>query len=222
MPWLPMYADENDLEALLAWLNDEQEIAFIVSNGHKKWIARKSLEKMEQGRYCLWHTPSGLLPLLAANSVIQKKLEQRGYFLWPKSSRPLPRLVTSILGFRRVVRDPWKGWTERLTGADPLVPYFGPGHPGVIWLNVRVEGRDPPGSLGMSSFEWIGNHYKCIGHAAPESTSKWWRRLKRRVEKIGAKVPRQGALDVPFGEISALPSAHRSILDGQKGELNPL
>ena len=124
MPWFPIYADEDDFQSILTWLNEEQDIAFIVSNGSKKWIAKKSIDRLEQGRNCLWHIPSGPLPLLQANP---NKPDQ-------------------------AVKNPWKGWKEKRTGANPTTPYFGAGHPGVIWLNVQPVGREADNSIGISSF----------------------------------------------------------------------
>ena len=64
------------------------------------------------------------------------------------------------------------------TGANPKVPYFGAGHPGVYWLNARTESTYNSDCLGLSSFEWIGNWYKAIGIEAHPATKKWWERLK--------------------------------------------
>jgi hypothetical protein len=40
-----------------------------------------------------------------------------------------------------VIEDPSVGWSEERTGADPTTPYFGAGHVGIFWLNVRTIGR---------------------------------------------------------------------------------
>ena len=45
MAWLPMYLHGNDLELLREWLNAEKEIAFLISNGERKWIAVDRVEK---------------------------------------------------------------------------------------------------------------------------------------------------------------------------------
>ncbi|MBI3561172.1 MAG: beta-lactamase family protein [Gammaproteobacteria bacterium] len=108
MPWLPFYASENDLPTLLLHLNASEEIAFVVSNGPGKWIAVKALESLKDGRYCLWHVPSGPLPLF-------------------RGAKEAPGEITN----------PFAGWSEEKAGADPTKPYFGAGHPGVFWLNVR-------------------------------------------------------------------------------------
>jgi hypothetical protein len=69
MAWLPMYLVEKDLEILNEWLNREDEIAFIVSDGSGKWIAKKEYSIVRAPNYyhdeiTIWHIPSGPLPLI--------------------------------------------------------------------------------------------------------------------------------------------------------------
>lgn len=64
MPWLPIYATDKDLQNIFSYLNDEEEVAFLVANGAGRWIARKSHDYIGDARYCIWHVPSGPLPLL--------------------------------------------------------------------------------------------------------------------------------------------------------------
>lgn len=146
MPWLPLYLDEIDARDLLASLNDDRDIAFVVSNGPGRWIATGNLASIRDARYCIWHVPSGLLPLFRGATV-------------PSG----------------VVQDPWAGWAESKSGAEPTLPYFGAGHPGVIWWNIRTESAESKGGTGLSSFEWIGNHYRVIGAAADPATEAWWK-----------------------------------------------
>ena len=193
MPSLPMYAGPTDFESIRAWLNAEVEIAFLVSDGPGKWIAVSKIPSFTQERICLWHTPSGRLPLLG-----------------PTHHDP-----------DGVVRNPWDGWTERRPGADPTTPYFGAGHPGIIWLNARPRGHTSPESIGLSSFEWIGNWYRLIGRSAPEVTSRWWQRLRRWIKRAAKRVPRTGRLDGPDPEIWALPEAYHLLLVGTPRDDNP-
>ena len=44
MAWTPMYLEKEDVEILNTWLNENEEIAFLVSNGSGKWIAKKQLD----------------------------------------------------------------------------------------------------------------------------------------------------------------------------------
>jgi hypothetical protein len=193
MPWLPLYIDETDASVVLAALNADPSVAFIIADGPGKWMARGSLDTISDGRLCLWHVPSGPLPLLR-----------------PGAEPPL------------VVDDPWAGWTELRAGADRTMPYFGAGHPGIIWWNLRTRSRRAAGGIGLSSFEWIGNHYRIIGSAAAPSTEAWWAGLRRLVRKQKARrVPRSGPVDGDHPEIWALPSALRKIQDGSSRDDNP-
>src|SRR5689334_7347129 len=103
MSWLPIYADSNDFRDIHEWLNSCEELAFIVADGPQKWRAVNSIPELQPGRVCLWHVPSGPLPLV----------------------HPPPSRETSEIA------DPWGGWQELRAGADPGVPYFGPAHVGI-------------------------------------------------------------------------------------------
>src|SRR5262245_46034700 len=106
MPCILFYADEKDFRILLNFLNDHPDIAFIVSNGPHRWRAERKVPRLKR-ESALWHVPSGPLPLL-----------------YPPPSEKEER-----------IRNPWEGWKELFPGADTNSPYFGPGHPGIIWLN---------------------------------------------------------------------------------------
>ena len=189
MPWLPLYAYRDDFDLIREWLNSEDSIAYLVSSGPKQWIAKGKLDAFESTRIGLWHIPSGQLPLLAEDSS----------------------------GEDGAVADPWSGWTERRTGANPAAPYFGAGHPGVVWFNAR-DGQDV---IELSSFEWIGNHYRILGNAAHLDTEKWWRRLGRRMKRDAVRVPRTGPLDGEKPEIWALPAALKALGEGITRNRNP-
>ncbi len=193
MAWIPIYAAETDLRLLLSFLNASDEIAFVVSDGPGKWIAVKSLSALPNGRYCLWHVPSGALPLI--------------------------RGVNDAPG---EIRDPFDGWTEARAGADRTQPYFGPGHPGVFWLNVRSTQTNPTGIpvVGLSSFEWIGNHYKSIGFQPKPETERFWKHLYRWVRKSAVQVPRGGPRQMTPPAIWALPGAQAMFQAGAEGGNN--
>ena len=194
MGWIPLYADDEDLGTVSGWLCDDDEVAFIVGNGPECWRAVRGLQTRGDGRFCLWHVPSGPLPLLPADAHSQTI---------------------------STVADPWKGWRELRAGAVPSEPYFGAGHVGVVWFNANAQGTEAPGSIGMSSFEWIGDHYKIIGHPAPKVTHRWWSRLRGRIRRVAVRIPREGASDGPSPEIWALPSALRRIESGAPRDTNP-
>jgi hypothetical protein len=191
MPWLPLYATREDLGWLLSQLSDEPEMAFLVSAGDKRWIAVKRAEFQSDCRFCLWHIPSGPLPLLREKGKCDS-----------------------------VITDPWSGWTEEKTGADPSSPYFGAGHVGIIWLNAR-SGEKKRNAIGLSSFEWIGNHYRIIGQPAPVVTEKFWKKLGRLIKKQAIRIPRSGPWDGPNPEIWAMPEALKKIVMGVERDANP-
>jgi len=192
MPWLPLYIDETDAGQILRLLNRDPEVAFIVSTGPGQWIAQTGIDSIADSRYCLWHCPSGPLPLV------------RGYGV-PDD----------------LVSDPWPRWTELRRGADPRTPFFGAGHTGVIWWNVRTRSTHHNG-IGLSSFEWIGNHYRIIGCPAHPATEEWWNKLRRLVRNQKAiRIPRSGPLDGSDVEIWTFSSALAKIRKGMPRDNNP-
>ena len=190
MPWLPFYASSEDFGAVLQHLNASEDIAFLVSAGPRKWVAERTVPSVHPARMCLWHIGSGPLPLVGAEE--QEDLE---------------------------IPNPFEPWTELRTGADPTTPYFGAGHPGVFWLNLRGEEVSHQGApvVGLSSFEWIGNHYKTIGSAALPQTEALWKGLRRWIAKAGKKVPRGGPAEPTPPEVWALPRAQAKFAEGLRG-----
>jgi hypothetical protein len=200
MPWLPMYLHAIDVKIVLDRLDGDKELAWIIPRGPGRWIAvpkHPRLAGYEYGRYALWHVPSGPLPLIASQG------QARTSEAW--------------------IDDPWKGWNELRPGADPQVPYFGAGHSGVYWLNLRVAASPVEGlaRIGMSSFEWIGNHYRIIGRPAEKATELHWKRLRSWAGRNAERIPRSGPVDGPGAEIYAFPTALRAIRAGATRSPNP-
>lgn len=105
-----MYVEEPDLDVLLRWLNEDDEVAFIVANGPKRWVAKKRIDNLNtNSTQALWHIPFQWLPLIVDFST------------------------------HRMIEDPWSGWEEIRQGADPREPYFGPGCAGIIWLDPKLN-----------------------------------------------------------------------------------
>jgi hypothetical protein len=186
LPWLPFYAHEQDFELILAKLNGDPEIAFIISVGPGRWTAQEQLDTFEQRKYALWHVPSG----------------------------PLPFLSRKWYRIRRVIKNPWQGWTEEFSGVDPSIPLFGPDHPGIIWLDLRWQGWFDADAIGLSGFSWIGNRYRFMGKGAKPATELWWKRLRRWVRTVARQIPRFGPWEGPDREVWAFPSALDSIMRG--------
>jgi hypothetical protein len=193
MPWLPFYADHVDFAQIIDWLNNNDQLAFLVSDGPRRWRAISDLDSLTSSRVCLWHVPSGLLPLL----------------------HPNPRRDVSL------ITDPWSGWEELRTGADPSTPFFGAGHPGVVWFNHRPVSLRNGGGIGLSSYEWIGNHYRLTGNPATPATESFWKLLRKWTQKLSTRIPREGLLDGPRPEIYAFQSAHRAFKSGTQRDNNP-
>jgi hypothetical protein len=209
MPWIPMYLHREDVKALLDWLNNEQEIAFIVPIGSPEhdhaWKAVQEVEALHDGTWSLWHVPGGPLSLPGAN------------FGEPDET----------------IEDPWSGWRERNPGADPRVPWFGGSVPHIIDLELHERGLGKDGKqvippeersdeiLGMSSLGWIGQRYRAIGTPAPQATERWWKRLRRWVAKNARRVPRSGPIDGQSPEIYAFPCAFEAIQQGKPRDANP-
>ncbi|HLL61339.1 MAG TPA: hypothetical protein VK338_06495 [Candidatus Nitrosocosmicus sp.] len=95
MPSIDLYLEKEDLPILTDLLNSDEEIAFLVSNGSKRWKAVKTLEKPFPGKYLLWHTSAKL-------SFVRKDLSY-GYIENPWQS--------------------WT--VERADAADPTMPFLG-------------------------------------------------------------------------------------------------
>lgn len=195
MPCIAMHLDEEDFGLVKQWLSGDEEIAYIVADGPGRWRAGRTIAEVADHRFCLWHIPSGSLPLLTQDV---RRDEQ--------------------------IANPWAGWTELRGGADPSVPYFGAGHVGIIWLIMNIASKESTGGIGLSAFEWIGNRYSVIGKPAPKATHRWWNRLKGRVQRAARLVPRNGPINGAIargGEVWAFPSAYRRLVAGENRDFNP-
>jgi len=198
-----MYINEEDARVVLAWLGQSSEIGFLVQNGIGRWKAVRELDQLPSVAVEMWHVPSGPLPLLG-------------------EGRDEPVLE---------VMSPWSGWTERRAGADARRPYFGPGWPGIMTLNIHLvshrtkveqtSSREAQRAIGLSGVEWVGNHYKIIGTAAKPETEKFWKKLRRFVASRATRVPRFGPIDGPNPEIYTFPSALAEIRNGRGRAANP-
>ncbi len=191
MPWMPFYSDEEDWRVILDWLNQQDEIAFVISDVPGRWRTVQTVSALYSPRIYLWHIPSGPLPLV----------------------HPLPgRQVDPIA-------DPWSGWTA--LGSRKDTPYFGPYYPGVIRLNHRRRNSEQPNVIRLSSFEWTGDlHARSRCPAAP-STKKFWQSLRRWIRKSAVQIPRSGPIDGPRPQIWAFPAALSAIRNGCQRADNP-
>jgi hypothetical protein len=205
MPSIPFYALKKDFVWLFDWLNQEEELAFIVPDGPGRWRAVNNYSFQGEGDYTFWHVKSGPLPLMRGKG---KRDEE--------------------------IADPWSGWKEEVEYGGGLAavvpglttggrPFFGPTSLGTFDLSADISVckkrrhhlKLPPSVIGMSHFGWVGNHYSILGHKAHKSTERLWAKLKRAIAKQSVKIPRQGPLDGPAKEVWALPTAYEKIRAGR-------
>lgn len=111
MGWFPVFVDEVDAPQLLDWLNREEDIAFILPEGPKRWKAVHTVPGLKDGCHALWHVPSG----------------------------PLVRVKK--YGIAVPIANPWRGWKEWQTGADRSKPWFGTVYTAVFWLRLHTRHR---------------------------------------------------------------------------------
>lgn len=142
-------------------------------------------------------------------------VEPGEYYLYHIPSGPLPLLDANQKGEGQVVTDPYKGWTGRCNGANSALPFFGTADQAIFTLSVKFQ---PQGTIGISSFGWVGNHFGIIGFPATESSTKWWARLRRWVKSQATRVPRSGS-NTP--EIWAFKHALQRINQGANYASNP-
>ena len=190
-------------------LDADEEIAILRGDGPGRWIAQRQVPVLPDGKYALWHIPSGPLPLLHRK------------------------------GGDGLIENPWAGWREEMPGAEPSTSYFGAGHPRIFSLELyrtplgkggyydavgedEKRWRVPAAQvIGMSCFGWIGNRYRDIGNGSEATTEKAWKSLRSRVSKFAKKIPRWGPCDGAKGEIWAFPDALAKIGAGTPRAHNP-
>lgn len=178
MGYFPIYADDQDHRSLLLLLNADPDIAFVTGDGPGRWIARRTLEEVGDGEYCVWHIPGGPLPLVGADGELCGTIE-----------------------------DPWSGWQEQRSGGEPFKPWF-LDSPGQIWWTVRTRCPKDSTRIGISGFSWIGNYWRPVGRSADPQTERWWSRFRNAIKKLPSRrVTRVGPLDGPRPDVWALPSA---------------
>ncbi|WP_146210129.1 hypothetical protein [Vitiosangium sp. GDMCC 1.1324] len=135
------------------------------------------------GKTMLWHVPGGPLPLL----------------------RPGER--------DSIIEEPFAGWEELRPGMDYSVPYFGPGWPSTLLLEIYTRGWRGLRAdvIPLSGISWYGRT-NLKGPSA--STRKWWSRFRGWMRNQSVCITRSGTLDGPQPDIWAMPAALRSIRVG--------
>lgn len=188
MPAISIYCMEEDRALLLNSLGGD--LAYIVPDGDKRWKAVKSFSPEDGSRTALWHVDGTPLSLFSADDDIPEK----------------------------PIVNPWEGWEEELTGADPTTPYFGAGHPSVFWLNLNITGHEDNSECGLTTIEWVGKRYAIIGNGPSQETVQKWTSLKRKISKSTKKIPLGGKRSTTRPEVFAFPYAFEHV---QTGDINP-
>jgi hypothetical protein len=200
-----MYLIDADVALLCAMLDEDPEIALIRADGPGRWKAQPHVPALEDGPHALWHIPSG--PIELESKEVKDK---------PK-----------------VIKDPFRGWAARVPEFERGgAPWFGPGPLGIIFLTVRRTAgpasrifrpmTERPWSapandvIGLSTFNWIGNEYRDVGHAASEETQRWWNALRRRIAKRAIQIPRDGRWTGADKDVWAFPAALEQIKAGRR------
>jgi hypothetical protein len=194
MGWLPMYLNKTDVDELLEFLNDEDQIAYLVCTEPYCWKAVKTVDKLQNGETVLWHIPSGPLPLHTKAAATLNN----NYKSW--------------------ILDPFRGWANKDCVSDGVEPYFGGCWPGVISLNIKLGAE---AEISMSCFTWIGNYFAMIGKPADRKTERYWQRLRRQIKKRSVPLSRSDDL-VNSDNIYTFKGALEEIKNGKKRALNPI
>jgi hypothetical protein len=165
MPDLLVYATRKDSEALRSWLNESDEVAWIVKvrevDKHYQWKAVNAIDTIDQQAYSLWHVESEPLSV-------------------PSGKQGQPDAV---------IEDPFQGWEQELSEANATCPWFGGILPGPYSFVFAEDGIEKPGNLARSEFSWSADRYKAIGKPAHPKAKRWWSKLKRYLERSTIQIP---------------------------------
>jgi hypothetical protein len=161
MPAILLYATAADLMQVLAHLNADEEIAFLVSAGSDRWRAVEQVRALEPGRTLIWHRPGGPLPLLQPD------------------------------GAETVIANPFAGWAERVSSQAGRVPFFGSIPAIVtldVPLVAAVEeGRVPMSALGWigQRYQTAGRPAAAATAAWWRRVQRWIANLGVPVQRAG-------------------------------------
>jgi len=158
MAELIIYATLADIDAVREWINADAGVAWIVktreSGSSYSWVARHSIDTLEEQEYAIWHLASGPLNI-------------------PSGDLDVPDAT---------IEDPFQGWTQTLDRSGATLPWFGANLPGPFQFRFKEAGTEAPYSLGRSGFTWAKDRYRLIGKPASPAAKKWWAKLKRFIE----------------------------------------
>jgi hypothetical protein len=191
--WIGLYLEEADAALLLDRLNEDPEIAFLMSEGTDRWRAMWRIDDL-LGKTMLWHVPGGALPRLKPNGT--HALIKDPFSGWQELSPGLDSFVPYF----------GSGWPSTL----------------LMDLYVRQwRGLLRPDILPLSGITWYGA--LPVASAKPHaSTRRWWNRFRGWLRRHAVQITRSGPLDGPRADVYALPAALRSIQGGMERDPYPL
>ena len=230
MPALSFFIDDEDLALLLARLNADPEIAFIVPEvlpGTESAVIRRASTwsrlplinpfrdgirnelKTQQAKDTQWKA-------VRTVDALRDGLNS----LWHVPAGSLPLIKVDLGPQPLVVQfpsipDPWAGWSGP--------PSFGPGcH---AWIRLELWTRHRPytererASLYEKNFFWLKDHDMLVvsdlqwtgGHfrPAPLQTQRWWNRMKGWLERTAVRLHRNPSF-------LAFPSALQKLKNGMQ------
>jgi len=160
-----IYATNKDAGVLRTWINGESEIAWIIKSSERdllcRWRAVSSIDRLEEQRYALWHVGTGSLNI-------------------PSAEPSVPDAI---------VADPFSGWAQVAQHAGQTSPWFGNNLPGPYTFKFAENGREAPGSLARSDFEWQADRFKSVGKPAHPEAKRWWNKLIRFIDLQTVQIP---------------------------------
>jgi hypothetical protein len=211
MPDISMYLDHADLALLEQFLNDDDQIIYVVKTGESQVQTLKSQTlppsmktyesqfqtfkslTLQPFMHCtLWHLPCGEIPADCRDSQ------------------------------GRITIDPY----IKHLGAIGLDLQVRPGIcqtfvPRPNGVGHELSTFESEIAIGRSDFGWVGNKYSIIGKKANPETERWWKHLRRWVSKHATKVTWDDTTDLD-ARAWAFPAAYSAIKSGTPRNVNPV
>jgi len=192
-----LYLTKRDATSIVEWINQDCDTAWIVKESQQgnifHWKAVQSINDFTSSEYCIWRVGSGHLRIPSGSSKIQDT----------------------------VVLNPFIGWEQEIKSGIASTPWFGSAAPETFIFKFSETGRESPGSLGRSGFNWVGNYFRVIGMGAPKECEQWWSRLKRFIKKNSTGIPWPNIRSEGKVGAYAFPEAHAQLLKGRSFDINP-
>ncbi len=195
---LIFYATKNDAAAILMWINDEPDIAWIVKTAEQDgichWKALSGVDVLKEQTYALWHIKSGSLNIPSGDMNIADT----------------------------IIADPFVGWSQKMERSGATSPWFGGNLPGPYTFRFAETGREAPGNLARSGFNWAEDHYKSIGKPAHPDAKLWWKKLRRFLDKSTIQMPWTIATNQKRPIMAyVFPEAQLQMNQGRQRDVNP-